>query len=158
PFIYWLPYVFLGIAFARGFPLAPRWLLLAAFVLLAAPVEMAHLVQVNGLASPYLLSGVIVGSTSLLLVLGPRPRLMRYSRAPGLQRCVESVQYIGRHRLAIFVGSPFFLLAAKQVAFLPDQVLCGLLGKVVIVSGAVLGSLWVGWALRRLGLGILVGA
>ncbi len=157
-FIYWLPYVFLGIAFAHGFPLARRWFLLGALALLAAPMEMTHLVLANGRASPYLLSSVTAGSIALLLAIGPRWQAEHYCQAPRSPRFAECIRYIGRNSLPIFVCNPLFLLAAQQATFLPDQALWGLLSKGGVVIGAVAGSLLVGWALRRLGLGVLVGA
>lgn len=157
-FIYWLPYVFLGIVFARGFPRAPYWLLLGALALLLAPAEIANLVRINGHASPYLVPSVTVGSIALLLTAGPRWRPNQYRLSPMQLPFIEWIRYIGRNSFPIFVCNPLILLLAQWTVSPPDQFVWSCLSKVLMVVVAVVGSLLAAWALRRLGLGLLIRA
>lgn len=156
-FVYWLPYVFLGVAFARGFPPSRRWLMLAAAALLAAPFEFEKLSALNQNMSVYLLTSVTIGSVALLLAAGPRFPHATFARESQASWGNHAVQYIGQNSFAIFVGHLLFLEAARYVGFVPDASVPGLVGRIMLVIMAIGGSLIIGRILRLTGLGILVG-
>jgi fucose 4-O-acetylase-like acetyltransferase len=155
-FIYWLSYVFMGVAFARGYPRAvPALVIVALISLLAAPSELGEMMITNRRVSPYLLPTVTVGSFALLLALGPR---LGAVAAPAHQHdhlLHKAVVFVGQRSLVIFVANPLFVEGALRNSFAPRSAL--LSGKIALVGIAVVGSLILGGILRRLKLGVLVG-
>ena len=159
--VYWLPYVFLGVAFARGYPRAiPGLLPLAIVSLSTVPYALSGLIldfDKAGRVSPYLVPAVTLGSIALLLAVGPRLP----PAAPPLQPCDSPISralaYIGRHSLAIFVANPLILEASHRLGIMPDNSPGNFPGKAVLIAVTIGASLALGWCLRRLGLGMLVG-
>ena len=155
-FVYWVCYVFMGVAFARGYPRAvPALVIVAILALLAAPSELGDLMAANRRVSPYLLPTVTIGSFALLLALGPR---FGASVDPFHQNdhwLSKAVVFIGQRSLVIFVANPLFTEGAFRNGFGPSNEL--LLSKIALVGIAVAGSLVLGEILRRLKLGVLVG-
>lgn len=159
-FVYWLPYVVLGVACARGYPRPFPWLLPAALLaLMAAPAEFAALSARNDRASVYLLPSVTLGSTLLLLALGPRLPFTAPgpSRFPAARPLVRAFLDVGRQSFIIFVAHLLVLDGLRRLGFAPEPALGNLMGKAAWVGLAVAGSLGLGWALRRSGLGVLAG-
>jgi fucose 4-O-acetylase-like acetyltransferase len=149
PFWYWLPFVAAGVAWARGeFPRVPAALALAAGVtaLALAPTEYAHFPTPSPVV---LLVSVSVGSVALLVaasrargtVPGPAGRLLGY---------------VGQNTFAVFVTNPLVigaLLRTPAAAWLDSFP-----ARLVLAVGVVAAGLAVGWAFRRVRLGVLVGA
>ena len=155
--VYWLGYVFMGIAFARGYPRASYSLLLIALIsLVAAPYEFAELARTGFRASPYLLPSVMLGSITLLLAIGPR---FSDISAPWVRRdnwLKKFILFIGQNSLVIFVANPLLLEGSRRLGFgLPQW---GVLLKVISVAIAIIGSLAIGRLLRSCKLGVLIGA
>jgi fucose 4-O-acetylase-like acetyltransferase len=156
-FVYWLPYVALGIALARGYPAPKRGWLLAALVLLAAPWEIARLEASNPRISPYLVPSVVIGSLALLLAVAARhPSVLPVDPAPP-KRVRRLIRYVGSESFAIFVGHYLILQAAWHAGLAPGLSAAGVLGRMALVVVAIAGSLGISWLLQRLGLGIVVG-
>jgi surface polysaccharide O-acyltransferase-like enzyme len=174
-FVYWISYVALGIAFARGYP--RRWpaLLIVAIALLAiAPFEKAWLDRTVANTFIYLCASVTLGSLALLIAVSPRRNRDRDStrdstgdstgNSTGNSRWrphgwpLALSNYLGRNTMAIFVCHPALLYLALRIGWeqgtnLPSIFL--LRGAEVIA--AILCSLLVAECLRRIRLGILVG-
>jgi surface polysaccharide O-acyltransferase-like enzyme len=153
PFIYWIPYMLIGIALARGLP-TKAWLLGFVLSLFAAPYEMAYFLKTNLGASGYLLASVSLGAASILLSVGPR----RTSRAPKTTSWfVDGVIYVGRNSMPIFLSNPLFIELFRKfivpVGSEPGKFLLTL----TVVVGAISGGLILNGILRRLGLGAVVG-
>lgn len=154
-FVYWLPYAVLGIALARGYAPQGPWFL-AALLLFVAPAEMGRLSGAASGASAYLLASVSAGSMGLILALGPHGAETPPPRAKEAGSLLKLLHYVGRNSMAIFVCNPLLLGIASS--FVPQGSEGGLGMKLGLVLAAVAGSLGVASALRKLGLGVLVGA
>ena len=150
-FIYWIPYVAMGIALARGeFGRKPGLGLVAVLLLLAAPMESRLFAE----HSSYL--ALTVTLASLLLLMSAVAADRAPPRQPGvLGRAVAS---IGRNTFAIYVANVAMLEVSRSTGFTAFAVsLAGPWGLVVVVAATMLGGLVVGWLLQVLGLGVLVG-
>ncbi len=155
-FVYWLPYLFLGVAFARGYPPARRGYAVGALALLAAPAAVARLAAAVDRPSAYLLPSVTVGTAALLLAFAsryPHPAPARPAASP----VVRAVRYVGRNSFAVYVSHLLVYDAILRLGPIPVVSGMGSLDRVVTVAGAIGGGLAIGWILQRLGLGILVG-
>ncbi len=158
--VYWIPYVCLGVAFARGYPRRWRWLCLPALLLLlGAPLELGWLEGQHDF-SPYLALTVTAGSIALLLAVGPRTNLTfdgSEQRRPN--RVAKLAGSIGQYTFPIYVGHTLLVYWISRSGFMPiGTTLRDAMAKAATVVLAVAGSLALGWAFRKLGLGILVGA
>ncbi len=157
-FVFWLPYVFLGAAFAQGFPRARRLWLLGACALFAAPAEMSRLAATFPYVSPYLLASTSVGSAAFLLALAPRGGRDAAERAPPSSRLARGARHIGRNSFPIFVCNPLFVVPASLAPFAPDSAPWSLVYTFATIVVAIAGSLAIGWVFRKFRLGVLVGA
>jgi fucose 4-O-acetylase-like acetyltransferase len=148
PFWYWLPFVAVGVAWARGeFPRVPAALALALGVaaLALAPAEFA-LLQTAPTAAP--LVSASVGSVALLIAAS-RARVT----VPG--RVGRVLGYVGQNTFAVFVTNPLVigvLLRTPAAAWLDS-----LPARLVVAVGVVAAGLALGWVFRRARLGVLVG-
>jgi hypothetical protein len=158
-FAYWLCYVFAGVAFARGFPRTmPSLFFIALILLAAAPFEFTRLIATDQRASPYLIPTVTLGSLALLLAVGPRYCGQDTAARSCLGWMGGAFAYVGRRSLVIFVGNPLLLESCRRIGFAPETLRSVVVGKAVLVGIAIAGSLLLDWILRRIKLGVLVGA
>ncbi|AWM40293.1 Acyltransferase family protein [Gemmata obscuriglobus] len=147
-FVYWLPYVFVGIGLARG-TIRPTLLLMPlATATLLTPTEFSQLLLTVPRASPYLVVSVTVGSLAILLAMGPT------TREPSLRqlRWRQVIQYIGRNSFSIFLSHLLFLNLGGVLFDMSNVSI-----RVLITGIAIIGGLGLGVALKRIRLGILVG-
>jgi hypothetical protein len=155
-FVYWLPYVLLGIAFANGFDVRRRWLVLPAVIALAiAPLE-------SQASAHYLAASVTTGSICLLLAFAPTSTRDRAVRATNIDPFRSSyarvVEYVGAHTLPIYVCNPLMLYVLYQVGVVPPAQLAARIAYAAIVTTVVVAmSLSIARAMQRLGLGRFVG-
>lgn len=155
-FVYWLPYVFLGVGFARGFPPPRPWQILGVAALAAVPSEFAWIVETRGQGrSVYLLPSVFFGSVFVLLALGPRVNQVSLTRWSSLYVC-SAVRQIGKQSFVIFLCNPLIIECSRRLVGDLDSSIGGVLCKVGIVIGATLGSMAVGYLFRRIGLNAVV--
>lgn len=162
-FIYWLPYVTLGIGLARGYvrPLPALAVAIGSAGAIAfAPAEFRWFMGRWPKPSPYVLASVYVGSLGLIAAAsGGAARSAEGSRPGAFGLLDDVVGYIGRNTFPIFLANPLIITALPKgvVGSLRD----GLVGEfqhtglTIFVMAA---CLVLGWAFRRVGLGILVGA
>ncbi|MDY3561939.1 acyltransferase [Gemmata sp. JC673] len=147
-FVYWLPYVFIGIALARG-TIQPMPLLIPmAAALLLAPTELAQLLLTVPRASPYMILSVTVGSIAILLAMGPTTR----DPSPRQLRWRQMIQYVGRNSFSIFLAHLLFLKLGDALLDTSSA-----LARTELAVISVIGGLGTGEVLRRVRLGILVG-
>jgi fucose 4-O-acetylase-like acetyltransferase len=152
-FIYWIPYVVMGIALARGqFRRTPGLVMVAVLLLLAAPFETESPSE----HSAYLASTVTIASLLLLVAAVAADRAAPARSNPGL--LARGIAFMGRNTFAIFVGNVAMLEVLKSTGFTPSAVSrAGQLGLLAVVAATLAGCLCIGWLLKRLGQGILVG-
>lgn len=149
-FIYWLPYVFLGIALARGYVgRKPKLLILALGILMLAPMELSGLPD----GSPYLVPSVVLGSVLLLLAAAPNSVTMAQKSMdmPARPYLLHITEYLGRNTFPIFVSNVLFMEILKRAGW-------SVPGSPGLIAGALVGGVIVGWLFRRLRLGMLVGS
>jgi fucose 4-O-acetylase-like acetyltransferase len=157
-FVYWIPYVFLGIACARGYPKSLPWLLpFAILSLLAIPGEFNLLSATNSRISVYLLPSVVLGSVALLIALGPRPFTTKSHQHQSEPWIKKAVIYIGQHSFVIFVANPLFLDIARRLGLTLGQSPIEFFWRIILISWVISSSLILGWILRRSGLSALIG-
>jgi fucose 4-O-acetylase-like acetyltransferase len=157
-FVYWIPYVFLGIACARGYPKSLPWLLpFAILSLLAIPGEFNLLSATNSRISVYLLPSVVLGSVALLMALGPRPFTSNPHQHQSEPWIKKAVIYIGQHSFVIFVANPLFLDIARRLGLTLGQSPIEFFWRIILISWVISSSLVLGWILRRSGLSALIG-
>jgi fucose 4-O-acetylase-like acetyltransferase len=168
-FIYWLPYVALGVSFVRGYIPRPPSLIaitVATILLALAPFEYRQMCARVPRPSPYLLLSVYVGSIALAVALAPCPVPRVADRAatpaaaggPSLGPLGRVVQYVGRNTFPIFLANPlviYFIPVAVTQAL--DGGLLGELQHVGLTVAVIGACLVLGWAVQRSGLGLLVG-
>lgn len=155
-FIYWTPYVFMGIALARGyFAGRPRHLLLlAALLLLGAPFDAQFAVE-----TPYFPVTVTLASLLLLVaaVVGDRTAKAAAGRID-THWTAALVGVVARNTFAIFVSNVLMIelmRRAKWTEFLQQN--AGAPGFAIVVICAIAGAVSLGWLLKALRLGVLVG-
>ncbi|VTU27834.1 Fucose 4-O-acetylase [Variovorax sp. PBL-H6] len=150
-FIYWIPYVAMGVALARGeFGRRPGLGIVAVLLLLAAPIESRLFAE----HSPYLTLTVTLAS--LLLMMSAVAADRAPPRQPGVLG--RAVAFIGRNTFAIYVANVAMLEISKSIGFTAFAVShAGPLGLFAVVAATMFGGLLVGWLLQVLGLGVLVG-
>lgn len=150
-FIYWIPYVAMGIALARGeLSRRPGLGVVAVLLLLAAPIEGRLFAE----HSAYLALTVTLASLLLLMsaVAADRAPL----RPPGLLG--RTVAFVGRNTFAIYVANVAMLEVSKSTGFTAFAVAhAGPWGLLAVVAATLAGGLGIGWLLQALGLGVLVG-
>jgi len=107
PFIFWLPYVFLGIALARNEIriLSLKWL----FIILLIPIEFNFLKLFNLEHSAYITPTVLISTCIFCIVLLP------YSLSVKNNLFVKAVSYIGSNTMTIFVANPIVLITLSKV-------------------------------------------
>ena len=152
-FIYWVPYVVMGIALARGqFRNTPGLVMVAVLLLLVAPFETDSSFE----HSAYLASSVTIASLLLLVAAVAADRAAPVRRNPGL--AARAVAFVGRNTFAIFVGNVAMLEVLESTGFTAAATShAGSFGLVAVVAAALAGCIGIGWLLKRLGQGILVG-
>jgi hypothetical protein len=150
-FVYWIPYVAMGIALARGeFGRKPGLGIVAVLLLLAAPLES----QLFAEHSAYLVLTVTLAS--LLLMMSA----VAADRAPARQPSMlgRAVAFVGRNTFAIYVANVAMLEVCKSIGFTAFAVShAGSWGLLAVVAATLAGGLGIGWLLQALGLGVLVG-
>lgn len=159
-FIYWIPYVVLGLSLARGYITAKSKLLLPALLcLFLITLESEYL---NGW-SPYLGVSVTLASLSLLLGLAPTQNAKDFapsSTEPSLSNKISDL--IGQNTFPIFVSNVLFLkiVEATQQSLLiyPTELMPLLLRHMFVFSFVTIGGLSIGIIFRSLNLGVLVGS
>lgn len=151
PFIYWIPYVVMGIALARGqFRSVPGLAIVAVLLLLAAPFETAH----NGEGRSYLAFTVTIGSLLLLVAAAAADRAAPAAPGP----LAKAVAAVGQNSFAIYVANVAMLEVLDRTGFTERTVSrAGQLGLLAVVATTLAGCLCIGWMLRRFGFGIMVG-
>lgn len=155
PFFYWLPFVFAGIALARGrFDGNPLWLALLAIALLCgAPferrfTEAAYFSATVTLASLLLLAAAVIGDRKAADA-GAMPRTTWLTKLAGV---------LGRNTFAIFVANPLLIEFVRRIgltAALDSAV--GPVAPILVAAIVIGGALCIGWALQTVRLGLLVG-
>ena len=107
PFIFWLPYVFLGIALARNEVriLSLKWL----FIILLIPIEFYLLKLYNLEHSAYITPTVLISTCIFCTSLLP------YSVSVKNNLFSKTVSYIGSNTLTIFVANPLVLIILSKV-------------------------------------------
>ena len=113
-FVYWLPYVSLGILFSRGiFPLPKelRWCLLALLVFLI-PMEFYLLKELSISHSEYLIPSVFVGTIGILsIIFGP----LQKSEFAIHSSTIRIFQWIGASSLGIYVLNPAVIMFIRYL-------------------------------------------
>ncbi|WP_077001686.1 acyltransferase [Variovorax sp. KK3] len=154
-FIYWIPYVAMGIALARGeLARRPGLAIVGGLLLLAAPLESALFTE----HSAYLSLTVTLASLLLLAsaVSADRARMAVPAQPPGFVG--RAVALVGRHTFAIYVANVGMLEVCKATGFTAfAESHAGDWGLIAVVAVALAGGLAIGWLLQALGLGVLVG-
>jgi hypothetical protein len=150
-FIYWIPYVALGIALARGeLGRRPGLAIVGLLVLLAAPLESALFTE----HSAYLSLSVTLAS--LLLIASAVAADRGPARSPGIAG--RAVALLGRNTFAVYVANVGMLEICRSTGFTAfAQAHAGAWGTAAVVAVALAGGLAIGWLLQALGLGVLVG-
>jgi surface polysaccharide O-acyltransferase-like enzyme len=108
PFIYWVIYVFVGIALARGkIVRIPKFFGLLVFLI---PIEFFILGES---ASPYIIPSVLVGSIALCIVTLQRSINIenKYS--------LTIVSMVGGGTMSIFVVNPLVIMFLKDIVCIP---------------------------------------
>ncbi|WP_158100898.1 acyltransferase family protein [Variovorax sp. JS1663] len=150
-FIYWIPYVAMGIALARGeLGRKPGLALVGLLLLLAAPLESTLFTE----HSAYLSLTVTLASLLLLASAVAADRVR--SQPPG--PIGRAVALVGRNTFAIYVANVGMLEVCKSTGFTAfAQAHAGAWGLGAVVAAALAGGLAIGRLLQALGLGVLVG-
>lgn len=153
PFVYWIPYVVLGIhTVDRKIPRVPIWLVLGAIVLI--PLDVKFLDSRIASVGPYLRPSVFLASVLIVLsAFGDAAK-------PGPSTRFQDIAgWISNNSLAIFCLNPLFLWLVPlawnghpPVAF-PGA---GWVVPPVAIVAVVAGCLGLAWSIRRLGLSRLV--
>ncbi|MET0540827.1 MAG: acyltransferase [Variovorax sp.] len=155
--VFWLPYLFIGVALARGMlpPLPMPALGLLAMMLLLMPLEQKHLV----FDTIYLAgTGEIASLLLLWWVLGGRRGATPKPDNAAPTVIERTVAWIGRNTFPIFVLNPMALALLHRIAAVPAWLLRHpVVGPLVLVPVAILVCLALGEILKRLRLGVLVG-
>jgi len=168
-FIYWLPYVALGIGLARGyFPSLPGlvFAVLGVVVLALGPAEFRWARHYSSTGSDYLLLSVYLGAMALTAAATQRRDLPRKDRVTAGQAfpaaradvLVWASSYLGRNTFPVFVINPLvvYLIPTAVVKWVRSGPLAEL--QHAALTAGVLGvCLLLGWLFRRTGLGILIG-
>lgn len=159
-FIYWIPYVMLGMILAR-WPV-PRVRLaagLAMTCLALSPFELAHAERAGLASSPYLLITITAGSILLVLSGGPRAVIAGGDSASlSMGRAPRVWLYVGRHSYVIFLAHPLFIYLCEVAGLRSASAALELLARIGTLTIAVVGSLLLGAASRRLGVAAITGA
>jgi hypothetical protein len=105
PFIFWIPYVFLGLMLARNENKRFSWLFCLLLILI--PIEFA-IYNWSGLKhSPYVTPGILIASSALALPFLSAKSSQNYKKIPRwlsfLVRC------IGANTMTIFVANPLII-------------------------------------------------
>jgi surface polysaccharide O-acyltransferase-like enzyme len=156
-FVYWIPYVFLGIGLARGHLKGTPALVLPALALLAlAPREAALLAA----QSPYLVVTVTIAS---LLLMAAAVAADRRARERGLPQRVpnrlERVStFVGRNTFVVYVANVLMLEVARRIGLMSGaDVRVGPVEVIAISILVIAACLGLGVVFQALGLGLLVG-
>ncbi|WP_232280951.1 acyltransferase family protein [Novosphingobium nitrogenifigens] len=147
--VYWIGYVALGIACARGYlKVRTLWPALAGCVVMAlALVELRVLPDL----CVYIAPSVTIGASLLIVTAFGQASLGAIAESRAGQAVLASVLYLGQNSFAVFVSNRLFL----------DLVHRSLPGwsavPAIPVTIAILCGLGLGLVLERIGLGRLVG-
>ena len=161
PFLYWLPYPLLGILLAR-MPDSPRFtarlpLWVATFIPLLMVMEMHYLPeQISTNSNPYFMVSTLI--TSIFVAC-----FLRHQVIVDNNVYWQFMGFLGRHSMAIFCLNPLIPLLTwhwlreySELVYVP--VASDVLTPFVLTTFICLICIGVGWLLKRLHLGILVGA
>lgn len=155
-FIYWLPYVVLGISVARGYLVLTRGWMLASCLLFLAPVEYHYLSDWGSHLSMYLMATVMLGSMGLFMSLTPcSTERIESFRLPSRAR--RWVSYLGRNTLPVFLAHNMFIHVFKGACVWLGVDFYSYSVKWVIVWVCVCLSLTLAHVFKRCKLGILIG-
>ena len=142
-FLWWLPYLFLGIASARNYighynALFP----IAIITLLLGPTEHMILGKYYG----YLSASVILGSVLLILAVGPDPSIIYRPNILKLPNHLNQlIEYIGKNTFIIFVCNPLVIyLIDKLNLHLESESLYGFLQRFLLSLYVMVGCLFIG--------------
>jgi fucose 4-O-acetylase-like acetyltransferase len=149
-FIYWIPFVTIGISLSRGYVRANSKLLpLSIIALLCTSIELKYL----GIEPSYLSPSVALASIMMLIAAGAKSDLVS-SRKFELQSLMSPtapiISYVGKNTYPIFVSNILVL------HLLPNFGL-GYGPKLATVIATLLGCLALGWSIQKTRLGILIG-
>lgn len=108
PFVYWVPYVLLGILLARHRTL--RLPLIAAVAVLLMPIEAHYLLEAGKRFQSYLTPAVLLGSVALLAAVTNRTWSWRKGAGGG----ARLIQYVGANTFPIFVLNPLVIYFGKD--------------------------------------------
>jgi len=139
PFVFWIPYVFVGIAFAHGFSMKiSAWWLLTVLLI---PVECHFRQTLSSMGEfhNYILPSVLVSSVTVSVFT------MQYNTA----QYNAIISYIGKNTMMVFVANPLVIKIIQHIPFgtLSD---CGIVGKfilpfvsvsIILVACLVIGKL-----------------
>jgi fucose 4-O-acetylase-like acetyltransferase len=157
-FLYWLPYVFLGVAFARGYPRPfPKLLPFAVVLLLTVPSEYSVLAAIDGGGAVYLQPSTVLGSIALLIAISPRLSFNKPYSFPSVPWIGKVVSHIGQNSFIIFVMNPLILKCFHSIDLMSGNLFISIIAKTVLVSITIAISLAISLVLRRLGLSIIIG-
>ncbi len=110
PFIFWIPYVFLGIALARNTVNKISRFFLIAPLLIA--LEFFILNKLNLQHSPYITIGVLVASILFSV------SILHIKSIEIKERLKNFIDFIGSNTLIIFVSNPLIILALERILHL----------------------------------------
>ena len=114
PFIYWIPYVLVGIALARKeFTNIGNWLWV---IVLLTPIEAICFIVYNIQGFPYVSLGVLFGSIALSTVAITKS--LSSVKSPTI---LKLISFIAKNTMVIFVANPFFVMLFKH--FFPIEIM-----------------------------------
>ncbi|GAA4356760.1 hypothetical protein GCM10023165_50100 [Variovorax defluvii] len=153
-FVYWIPYVAMGIALARGeLGRKPGLAIVGLLLLLAAPIESALFTE----HSAYLSLTVTMASLLLLASAIAADRApVAAARPPGI--IGRAVALVGRNTFSIYVANVGLLEICRSTGFTRlAEAHAGAWGQAAVVAVTLAGGLAIGGVLQALNLGVLVG-
>jgi hypothetical protein len=116
PFIFWIPYVFVGIALVRGelSKISMKWL----FIILLIPIEAYSLKLIGIQHRGYFTPVVLISSILFCMALLQNPVNIKN------KLFVRIISYVGSNSLIIFVANPFVVITLYK--FLPSNLFNGI--------------------------------
>jgi hypothetical protein len=159
-FIYWIPYVVLGIALSRNYLEAKIKYLIIALLLL--PMVVIENIYLNGWCS-YLGVSVTFLSLTLLLALAPTKNISSSGKYSLILRVLNEVSdCIGKDTFSIFVSNALLL---QVVQFIQNRLSIHIEGSIqvllwnfIVAILVISGGLLIGYIFRSLKMGFLIGS
>lgn len=152
-FVYWLPYLFLGIAFARNYvPRIGFFLIFALLFMIASVPEIILLNKLKEHPAHYFAFTVSFGSVFLLMALGPRGGVEDNLniRVPMVTKFFG---VLGEASFSIFVGHNLIVILWPRVF----GFYVGFWDRVAALIFSITICLLMGIAFKKINLGILIG-